>query len=106
MARRTKLSPEVRERAVRMVQGHRADHGSQSEAICSIAAKIGCSAETLRAWIRKTEIASGRRGGATSDDRARLKELEREFRELRRANENLRKASAHFAQSGLYRLPK
>ena len=72
----------------------------------SIAAKIGCTAETLRKWVRRAEIDSGRRDGLTSDERARLKELERENRELRRANEILRKASAFFAQAELDRRPR
>ena len=75
-------------------------------AICSIAAKIGCTAETLRKWVRRTEVDTGRRDGVTSDERARLKELERENRELRRANEILRKASAYFAQAELDRRRK
>ena len=106
MARQTKFSPEVRERAVRMVQDHRADYGSEWEAICSIAEKISCSGETLRKWVRQAATDSGRRGGLTSDDRARLKDLERENRELRRANEILRKASAYFAQAELDRRPR
>ncbi len=106
MARQPKFSPEVRERAVRMVQDHRADYGSQRETICSIATKIGCSGEALRKWVRKAEIDSGQRSGLTSDERARLKDLERENRELQRANEILRKASAYFAQAELDRRPK
>jgi len=106
MARTTRLSQEVRERAVRMVFEHRGEYGSEWEAMCSIAEKIGCSSETLRKWVRQTEVDSGRRGGLTSDDQARMKELEREVRELRRANEILRKASAYFAQAELDRRPK
>jgi transposase len=106
MASRTRFSQEVRERAVRLVLEHRGEHGSQWEAICSIAEKIGCSAETLRQWVRRSEIDSGRRAGVTSDEQARMKELERENRELRRANEILRKASAYFAQAELDRRPK
>jgi transposase-like protein len=75
-------------------------------AIVSIAEKIGCTAETLRKWVRQTEIDTGRRGGVTSDERAHIKELERENRELRRANEILRKAAAFFAQAELDRRPK
>ncbi len=106
MAGRSRFSQEVRERAVRMVLEHRDQYGSQWEAICSIAEKIGCSSEALRKWVRRAEIDSGRRGGLTSDERAHLKELERENRELRRANEILRKASAYFAQAELDRRPK
>jgi len=106
MARRSRFSEEVRERAVRMVFEHGNEHGSEWEAMCSIAEKIGCSAETLRKWVRRTEVDSGRRAGLTSEERARIKELEREVRELRRANEILRKASAYFAQAELDRRPK
>ena len=106
MAERTRFSPEVRERAVRMVREHRVDYGSEWEAISSIAEKIGCSAETLRKWIRRGQIDSGQRAGLTTDEQARVKELERENRELRRANEILRKASAYFAQAELDRRPK
>jgi len=103
MTKRQRYSPEVRERAVRMVFEHASEYNSQWEAICSIAAKIGCSAETLRQWVRRSEVDAGRRDGVTSDERTRLKELERENRELRRANEILRKASAYFAQAELDR---
>ncbi len=106
MTRRSRFSQEVRERAVRMVVDQRGRYGSQWETIRSIAEKIGCSAETLRKWVRQTEVDSGRRGGRTSDEQARTRELEREVRELRRANEILRKASAYFAQAELDRRPK
>ncbi len=106
MARRSRYSQEVRERAVRMVLEHGAGYGSEWEAIQSIAGKLGCSAETLRKWLRRTEIDSGRRAGLTSDEQARIKDLERENRELRRANEILRKASAYFAQAELDRRPR
>ncbi len=106
MARTSRFSQEVRERAVRMVFEHGGEYGSQWEAICSIAGKIGCSAETLRKWVRRTEIDSGRRGGLTSEEQARIKDLERENRELRRTNEILRKASAYFAQAELDRRPR
>lgn len=96
-------SPEVRARGVRMVQEHAKDHPSQWMAIQSIAAKIGCAAETLRGWVRQAERDAGLRDGLTSDDRERLKALEREVRELRQANEILRKASAYFAQAELVR---
>jgi transposase len=102
----TKYSPEVRERAVRMVFEHQGDHASQWAAIGSIAAKIGCTAETLRGWVRQAERDQGKRAGPASDDRERIKALEREVRELRQANEILRKASAYFAQAELDRRPK
>ena len=89
-----------------MVFEHEHEYDSQWAAIRSIAPKIGCTAETLRTWVRKTEIDTGRRDGVTSDERARIKELERENRELRRTNEILRKASAFFAQAELDRPPK
>lgn len=94
-------SPEVRERAVRLVFAHDREHTSQWAAICSIAEKIGCSAETLRNWVRQAERDAGRRPGLTTEERERLKDLEREVHELRRANEILRKASAYFAQAEL-----
>ena len=97
---------EVRERAVRMVLEHQGEHESQWAAMESIAAKMGCSAETLRKWVRRTERDQGRRTGMTTAERDRLKDLERENRELRRANEILRKASAYFAQAELDRRPK
>ena len=106
MARPKKYSAEVRERAVRMVGEHGPEHASQWAAITSIASKFGCTAETLRKWVRQTERDRGQRGGLTSDERQRLKELERDNRELRRANEILRKASAYFAQAELDRRPK
>jgi transposase len=106
MSKATRYSPEVRERAVRMVFEHERDHTSQWAAIRSISQKIGCTAETLRKWVRRSERDHGRRVGATSDERTRMKELERENRELRRANEILRKASAYFAQAELDRRPR
>ena len=99
----SRYAPELRERAVRMVFEHEAAAGSQWAAICSISAKIGCSPEALRKWVRQTERDAGEREGATSAEKARIKELEREVRELRQANEILRKASAFFAQAELDR---
>jgi transposase-like protein len=98
-----KFSPEVRARAVRMVMDHEGEHTSRWQAIVSIAAKIGCSPYTLHEWVKKSEVESGQRAGVTSDVAARLKALERENRELRQANEILRKASAYFAQAELDR---
>jgi len=98
-----KFSAEVRERAVRMVRDNQGDHASQWAAIASIASKIGCTAESLRRWLRQAERDAGMRPGATTDERDRIKALERENRELRQANEILRKASAYFAQAELDR---
>jgi len=98
-----RYSPEVRERAVRMVLEQQNEHTSQWAAIQSIADKIGCTHETLRRWVRQAEVDQGVRGGLPSDDRERLKQLERENKELKRANEILRTASAFFAQAELDR---
>jgi transposase len=106
MSRAKEYSQEVRERAVRLVSEYEGEYASQWEAIRSIAEKIGCSPESLRKWLRRTEVDSGSRSGVTSDERARVKDLEKENRELRRANEILRKASAYFAQAELDRRPK
>ena len=106
MGRPSQYSPEVRERAVRLVLEHEREHDSQWAAIRSIAAKIGCSSETLRHWVRAVERDTGRRPGLTTEERQRLKALERENRELKRANEILRKASAFFAQAELDRRPR
>ena len=103
MNKSTRYSPEVRERAARMVFEHEREYGSQWSAIGSIAQKIGCTPESLRRWVRRAETDEGRREGLTTSDRERLKELERENRELRRANDILRTASAFFAQAELDR---
>ncbi len=101
--RSNRFSPEVRTRAVRMVLEHQQDYASQWAAISAIAPKIGCTAETLRKWCRQQETDIGLRDGITSDERERIQALEREVRELRQANEILRKASAYFAQAELDR---
>ena len=106
MTKNYKYSSELRERAIRLVRESESQHGSEWAAIRSVAEKMGCNAETLRQWIRQSERDNGERPGLTTDDRKRLKELERENFELRRANEILRKASAYFAQAELDRLPK
>jgi len=94
-----KFSPEVRARAVRMVLEHEKDHLSRWAAVVSIAAKIGCSGQTLNEWVKKAKVESGARAGVLSEVAERLKALERENRELRQANEILRKASAYFAMA-------
>ena len=106
MARPSRFSPEVLDRAVRMVLDQQDKHASQLAAITSIAEKIGCTPETLRSWLRQAERDQGTRPGLTTEERARLKQLEREVFELRRANEILRKASAYFAQAELDRRAK
>jgi transposase len=101
-----RFSPEVRDRAVRMVGEHRADYVSEWAALTSIAGKIGCTTETLRRWCREEASRRSAPAAQLSDDKARLKLLEREVKELRRANEILRKASAYFAQAELDRRDK
>ena len=105
MTKAGRYSPEVRERAVHLVLEHKHEYHSEWAAIVSIAEKIGCSTEALRRWVRRTKIDSGQREGLTTEERTRIKELERENRELRRANEILLKASAFFAQAELDRRP-
>ena len=98
-----KFSPEVRTRAVRMVLDHESDYPSRWSAVVSVAEKIGCVPQTLHDWVKKAEVDRGRRAGVPSDTADKLKALERENRELRQANEILRKASAYFAQAELDR---
>ncbi len=106
MGRPSKYSQEVRERSVRMVQERVSEDGSQWAAILSISEKLGCTAETLRRWVRQAERDEGSRPGLTTAERERLTELERENRDLKRTNEILRKASAYFAQAELDRRPR
>ncbi len=106
MSKMNKYSPEVKERAVRLVQEARKDYPSLWAAIASIAPKIGCVPQTLHEWVRKHEVDTGLRDGVTTEERERLKALEREVKELRQANEILRLASAFFAQAELDRLKK
>jgi transposase len=103
MNKSNRFSPEVRQRAVRMVQEHRSDYPSLWAAIESIAPKIGCVPQTLHEWVRRAQIDSGQREGITSDERERVKQLEREVKELRRANDILKAASAFFAQAEIDR---
>lgn len=103
MSKSNRFAPEVRKRAVRMVFDHEKDYTSQWATIQSIAEKIGCTAETLRRWVRQVEANAGDQNTAITAEQVRIKELERENRELRRANEILRKASAYFAQAELDR---
>lgn len=103
MNKSTKFSPEVRERAVRMVQEHRGEYPSLWATIESIAPKIGCVPQTLHDWVKREEVDAGQREGLTTSERERLKQLERENKELRRANDILKTASAFFAQAELDR---
>ena len=106
MTKATRYPPELRERAMRLVREHRGEHSSEWAAIQSIAGKLGMTPETLRLWLRRDEVDHGQRPGVTSAERERIRDLEREVRELRRANEILRKASAYFAQAELDRRPR
>ena len=103
MRKSPKFSPEMRERAVRMVQEHRSEHPSQWAAIESIASKVGCVPQTLHTWVKQHEIDAGQRDGVSTAETQRIKELERENREMRKANEILKLASAFFAQAELDR---
>jgi transposase len=106
MGRPSKYAPELRERAVRLVQEHAGEYPSQWAAIRSVAEKLGCTTEALRRWLRQAERDQGRRPGLTTDERQQLKALQRENVELKRTNEILRKASAYFAQAELDRRGK
>ena len=106
MSRTSRYSPEFRQRAVRMLQDQRDQHASNWAALTAISSKVGCTAETLRKWVKQAEIDQGKHEGLSSSDKARLRELERENKELKQANEILRKASAFFAQAELDRRPR
>ena len=106
MSKTSRYSPEFRERAVRMYREQRGQYPSMWAALSSVAGKVGCTAETLRKWVKQTEIDQGQHDGLSSSEREQLKELKRENRELKQANEILRKASAYFAQAELDRRPK
>ena len=106
MSRKSRYSPEFRERAVHMLLERQSEYTSQWAAMTSVAGKVGCTAETLRKWVRQAEINQGKRAGKSSTESERLKELERENRELKQANDILRKAAAFFAQAELDRRPR
>ena len=106
MSRRSRYSPEFRQRAVHLFQEQEQHHPSKWAALNAIAGKVGCTAETLRKWVKQAEIDQGKRDGLSSSEREQLKQLQRENRELKQANEILRKASAFFAQAELDRRPK
>jgi transposase len=106
MSRKSRYSPEFREPAVHMLLEQQSEYNSQWAAMTSVAGKVGCTAETLRKWVRQAEINQGKRAGMSSTESERLKELERENRELKQANEILRKAAAFFAQAELDRRPR
>ena len=103
MSKANRYSREVRERAVRLVLEHEGEYSSQWQAICSIASKIGCSPDSLKAWLRQRQVNAGKVPGTTTDENERIKALEKEAKELRRANEILKTASAFFAQAELDR---
>lgn len=106
MSKASRYSPEFRQRAVHLFHEQEVHHPSRWAALNAIAGKVGCTAETLRKWVKQHEIDQGQREGLSTSERERLKELERENRELKQANEILRKASAFFAQAELDRRPK
>jgi transposase len=106
MSKASRYSPEFRQRAVHLYQEQQPHHASKWAALNAIAGKVGCTAETLRKWVKQHEIDQGQREGLSTSERERLKQLERENRELKQANEILRKASAFFAQAELDRRPR
>lgn len=106
MVKQKRYSKEVKERTVKMVFDHQSEYGSEWACLVSIASKIGCTPETLRSWVRKSQYEKGDKTGHSSTDQKRVKELERENRELKKVNEILRKAAAFFAQADLDRRPK
>ena len=106
MSKASRYSPEFRQRAVHLFQEQQGHHSSKWAALNAIAGKVGCTAETLRKWVKQHEIDQGQREGLSTSERERLRQLERENRELKQANEILRKASAFFAQAELDRRPR